>query len=175
MWNRLGVIDVDVDADMCVWYCLNICGNVLNVWKCTSCLNVPNKTHKKKKKKKFRSKCTIFLSCGTLKFGRWLWKTIEHPFYTTSSFVHQLKAICEFKLELRFGNAQIGAKFVSTSMTLTFCTDNTFVNGNHSWKFHDNTMTGTLWKRCHTQTDRQTNRQTDGQTRRANATVCMST
>ena len=42
MCNRLGVIGVDVDVDMCVWYCLYICGNVLNVWNCTSCLNVPN-------------------------------------------------------------------------------------------------------------------------------------
>ena len=31
---------------------------------------------------------------------------------------------------------------------LTSCIDITFVNGNNSWKFHDDTMTGTLWKRC---------------------------
>ena len=44
MCNRLGVVG-DVDADMCVWYCLYICGTVLIVWNCTSCLNVPNKTY----------------------------------------------------------------------------------------------------------------------------------
>ena len=35
-------------------------------------------------------------------------------------FVHYFKAICEFKLELQSGNAQIGAKFILTSVTLTF-------------------------------------------------------
>ena len=49
MCTRLGVIGVDVDADMFVWYCLNICGNVPNVWNCTSCLNVPTETYIKKK------------------------------------------------------------------------------------------------------------------------------
>ena len=44
-------------------------------------------------------------------------------------------------------------------LTLTFCMDITFVNGN-SWKFHDDTMTGTLRKRCHRGT--QTDRWTDG-------------
>ena len=36
-----------------------------------------------------------------------------------------------------------------------------FVNGNDSWKFHDDTMTGTLWKRCDKQTDGWTEK-TDG-------------
>ena len=46
-------------------------------------------------------------------------------------------------------------------LTLTFCTDITPVNGNNSWKFHDDTMTGTWWKRCHRQTDGQTDGRTD--------------
>ena len=33
-------------------------------------------------------KINFFLSCVTLKFDRWPWKTIGHLFYTTSSFVH---------------------------------------------------------------------------------------
>ena len=49
-------------------------------------------------------------------------------------------------------------------LTLTFCIDITFLNGNNSWKFHDDTMRGTLWKRCDRQTDRQTDRRTDGRT-----------
>ena len=49
-------------------------------------------------------------------------------------------------------------------LTLTFCMDVTFVIGNNSWKFHDDTMMGTWWKRCHGRTDRQTDRQTDWQT-----------
>ena len=42
-------------------------------------------------------------------------------------------------------------------LTLTFCMDVTFVIGNNSWKFHDDTMMGTWWKRCDGQTDGQTN------------------
>ena len=34
----------------------------------------------------------------------------------------------------------------------------------NSWKFHDDTMTGTLSKRCDRRRDRQTNRQTDRKT-----------
>ena len=37
-------------------------------------------------------------------------KTIEHLFYTASSFVHHFIAISEFKLELQSGNAQFGSK-----------------------------------------------------------------
>ena len=66
----------------------------------------------------FRSKLTI-LSRVTLKFDRWPWKTIEHLFYATSSFVHHFATISEFKLELRSRNAQIGTKFALTSGTLT--------------------------------------------------------
>ena len=32
-------------------------------------------------------------------------------------------------------------------LTLTFCMDVTFVIGNNSWKFHDDTMIGTWWTR----------------------------
>ena len=41
-------------------------------------------------------------------------------FYSTSSSVNYFVAICEIKLELQSGNAQIGTKFVLTSVTLTF-------------------------------------------------------
>ena len=53
------------------------------------------------------------LSCVTLKFDGWHWKTKGHLFYTTLSFVHHFKAMGEFKLELRFGNAQFGSKSAS--------------------------------------------------------------
>ena len=49
------------------------------------------------------------LSRVTLKFDGWPWKTIEHLFYATSSFVQHFVAICEFKLELQSGNAQSGS------------------------------------------------------------------
>ena len=49
-------------------------------------------------------------------------------------------------------------------LTLTFCMDITFDHGNNSWKFHDDTMMGTWWKRCDRQTDGRTDRQTDRRT-----------
>ena len=51
-----------------------------------------------------------FFARVTLKFGEWPSKTKGHIFYTTLSFVHHFKAIGEFKLELRYGNAQFGSK-----------------------------------------------------------------
>ena len=62
-----------------------------------------------------------FLSCVTLKFYRWPWKTIGHLFYATSSFVLHFIAICEFKMELQSGNANFGSKSVFLScVTLKF-------------------------------------------------------
>ena len=49
-------------------------------------------------------------------------------------------------------------------LTLTFCMDITFDHGNNSWKFHDDTMMGTWWKRCDRQTDGRTDRRTDRRT-----------
>ena len=43
----------------------------------------------------------------TLKFDGWLWKTIGHLFYATSSVVHHFITIGEFKLELQSENAKI--------------------------------------------------------------------
>ena len=57
----------------------------------------------------FGSKSTIFFSRVTLQFDVWPWKTIGHPFYATSSFVHHFVAIGDFKLELQSGNAQFGS------------------------------------------------------------------
>ena len=45
----------------------------------------------------------------TVKFDGWPCKTIGHLFYATSSFVHHIVAIGEFKLELQSGNAQSGS------------------------------------------------------------------
>ena len=63
-------------------------------------------------------KCSIrveigdILSCVTLKFDGWPWKTIGYLFHTTSSFVHNVKSIGEVKLGLQPGNAQFGSKLV---------------------------------------------------------------
>ena len=51
-----------------------------------------------------------FLSCATLKFDSWPWKTIRHLFYVISSFVYNSLTIGEFKLELQSENAQFGSK-----------------------------------------------------------------
>ena len=56
------------------------------------------------------SKIGNFLSCVTLKFDVWPWKTIEHLFYSTSSFVHHFVAISQFKQELLSGNAHLRSK-----------------------------------------------------------------
>ena len=47
------------------------------------------------------------------------------------------------------------------TLTLTFGMDITLVNGNNSCKFHDDLMTGTLWKRWHRRMDGQTDGQTE--------------
>ena len=49
------------------------------------------------------------LSCVTLKFDEWPWKTIGHLSFAVSSFVQHFIAIGEFKLELLSGNAQFGS------------------------------------------------------------------
>ena len=46
----------------------------------------------------------------TFKFDGWPRKIIGHLFYITSSFVHHLKPLGEFKLELQSSNAQFGSK-----------------------------------------------------------------
>ena len=80
------------------------------------------KTEVTVRKRSIRVKISDFLSRVTLKFDGWPWKTIGHLFYTTSSFVHHFKAICEFKLKLQSGNAQFGSKSASflSRVTLKF-------------------------------------------------------
>ena len=63
-------------------------------------------------KRPIRVKIGNFLSCVTLKFDRWHWKTIGHFFDIASSFVHYFIAISEFKSELQSGNAQFGSKSI---------------------------------------------------------------
>ena len=62
------------------------------------------------RKRSIRVKIGDFLSCVALKFDGWLWKTIGHLFYATSSFVHHFIAIIEFKLELQPGNLWMTVK-----------------------------------------------------------------
>ena len=77
-------------------------------------------------------KISDLLSCLTLKFGKWPWKTIGHLFFVFSSFMpdfiaineflHHFVAIGEFKLVLQSRNAQFGSKsmFFISGVTLKF-------------------------------------------------------
>ena len=62
------------------------------------------------RKRSIRVKIGDFLSCVTLKFDGWPWKTIGHLFYVASSLMYHFIAISEFKLKLQSGNAQFGSK-----------------------------------------------------------------
>ena len=98
-----------------------------------------------------------------LKCHGWPCKTIGHLFNDTSSFVHQFIAIGHFKLELQSGRLKICFDLCGLDLwplTSSLCTDITFVNGNNSWKFHDDLMTEEYSAKCVTdgQTDGRTNR-----------------
>ena len=91
-------------------------------------------------KRPMRVKIVDILARVALKFNGWHWKATMHIFHNTSICVHNFVAICRFKLELGSTNAWIGEKM--TSVTFTFCMNITSVNGNNSWKFHDDAMRG---------------------------------
>ena len=102
----------------------------------------------------FGSKSTIFLVV-------WPWNLTDdlEKQQSTSSMTHE--ALCIISSPCMNSNSSYGpetAKFGfwpswSWPLTLILCMDITFVNGNHSWKFYDDRMTGTLSKRCDRQTD----------------------
>ena len=50
------------------------------------------------RKRSIRVKIGDILSHVTFKFDGWPWKSIGHPFYTTSSFMHHFKFTSEVKL-----------------------------------------------------------------------------
>ena len=59
---------------------------------------------------RFGSKSAMFVSRVTLKFDGWPWKIMGQLFHTISSFVHNFKAIDEFKHTLQSRSAQFGSK-----------------------------------------------------------------
>ena len=87
----------------------------------------------------------------TLKFEGWLW-TFNHHHHM---WIHTGVMV------------QKWLNWVLTSMALTFCMNITSAIGNNSWKLHNDTMTGTLWKRCNRRTDRWTDRRRDRSVLRA--------
>ena len=116
----------------------------VTVWKCPIQVKIGN-----------------LLSRVTLKFDGWPWKTIGHPIYDTSSFVHHFShwsIQTEVTVRKRPNWGKICFDLCDLDLwllTLTVCMDITFINGNNSWKFHDDliSMTGKLWKKCHRRTD----------------------
>ena len=72
------------------------------------------------RKRSIRVEIDHFLSCVTFKFDGWPWKTIGHLFNAISSFLHHFKAIGVFKLELHFGNSQIGNAWFGSKSTNFF-------------------------------------------------------
>ena len=86
-------------------------------------------------------------------------------FCTTSIFVHNFKAIGQFKLGLQYVKIQFGSNWTFCFLSRVtkkferwpwktighlFYATSSFVN--HSNSFHYDTITETLWKRCHVQT-----------------------
>ena len=128
---RVKICDFFVPGDLEIWqmtltnnrlpflYHFKLCASFHNHWWIQTRVTV--------RKHPFWVKIGDFWSHVTLKFDGWPWKTIGHLFYPTSSYVHHFVDICEFKLELQSGNRQIGAKFIFTSVTLTFDLD--FLHG----------------------------------------------
>ena len=85
-------------------------------------------------------------------------KTKRHIFYAT-----YFKLCASFCSQLQSETDEMGFDLCDLDLwplTLISCVDITFVNGNNSWKCHDDTMTRTKWKGV---ADRQMDERTDGQ------------
>ena len=99
----LGVWQMTLTCDKAPFLCyLKLCTSFCSQWSIQTGVTV--------QKHLIRVKIGNYLSHLSLEFDRWPWKTIGHLCYTTSSFVHHFIAICELKLVLQSGNAQIRSK-----------------------------------------------------------------
>ena len=112
IWVKIG--NCFIPCDLEIWWmtlknhrapllcCFKLCASFHNHWWILTEVTV--------RKRSIQVKISDLLSCVTLKFNGWHWKTIEHLFYAASSFMHHNIAIGEFKLKLQSGNAQFGSK-----------------------------------------------------------------
>ena len=125
-------------------------------------------------------KFNLELQSGNLQFGWklmiflavWPWNLTDNLEEQQGTSSKQHQALCIISAPYMNSNWSYGPETAKWGhglshldlwpLTLTFCMDIVFVNGNHSWNFQDDTMT--LSKRCDRRTDRQTDRQTDEQT-----------
>ena len=71
-----------------------------------------------------------------------------------ASFHHHMWIQTGFMVRKRLNWVLTFVTLTFDCLTLTFRMDITFVICDNSWKFHEDTMMGTWWKRC----DRRTNR-----------------
>ena len=105
-----------------------------------------------------------FLSGVTLKYDGWPWKAIGHLSYITLSFLHHFIDIGEFKLELQFGNGQVGFwplwpwPFAWTSLLSLEITPENFM----MIRWWEHSEKGVTDGQTDRRMDRQTYRQTDG-------------
>ena len=83
-------------------YCFKLCASFHHLWWIQTKVTV--------RKCSIRVRISDLLSCVTLKFEGWPWKTIGHLFYVAPSFIDQFVAIGEFKLKLQYWNARFGSK-----------------------------------------------------------------
>ena len=84
----------------------------------------------------------LFAPCD-LEIWQMTLKNNRVPLLCYSSCVHDFIAICEFKLELQSRNGYVEFwPLWHWPLTLTFCINITSVQGNNSWKFHDDMMMG---------------------------------
>ena len=97
----------------------------------------------------FVSKWTLFFNHETLKFWRMTMKNKRAPLLNNVKLCASFHPHMWIQTGITIWKRKMGFWTLwSWTLTLTFCRGITFVNGNNSWKFHDDVMTGTLWKRC---------------------------
>ena len=89
-WNLMD--DLKNDRTTLLYY-IKLCASFQIHWWIQSEVTV--------RKRSIQVKIGEFLSCVTLKFDGWTWKTIGHLFYAISSFVHHFIAVSELKLGLQ--------------------------------------------------------------------------
>ena len=101
-WNLMDYLEKQKGTSFILWYYVKPCTSFQSHGWIQIGVTV--------RKRSIRVKISNFLSCVTLKFDGWPWKTTGHLFYAASSLMHHFIAISELKLELQSGNAQLGPK-----------------------------------------------------------------
>ena len=103
---------------------------------------------------RFGSKLRIVLPCE-IEMWRMTLKKIGHlSKKSTSSFVHHVIIICEYHWSYGPETAKLGLTLTFNLWPWPFAWAS--VTGNNSWKFHNDTLTGTLWKRRYRRKDGRT-------------------